>query len=148
MRQRLDAIDELPLSSPYATTARLTIPRLAADVRRYLKEGDRSMALRWVAQAVQDVRSLSDHRDLAVFFARPWSTGSRQWDALIAGVAEREARRAGIEAPEWTRSPLFRLRRMWFVTEVEGLHAYALAHTPPELAIRGVFLDETELESV
>ena len=128
-------------------TARLTMPRLAADIRTYLDEGDFTMALRWVAQAVTDVRSLTNKQDIGAFFSAPETTGSTQWDTLIAGVAEREARRAGVVLPSWCIStgPLV---PFWFVTRTPGLEAYALAHTPTELRIRGVFLDAAELESV
>jgi len=35
-----------------------------------------------------------------------------------------------------------------FLVPTPGLRAYALARTPPELRIRGVFLDAADLESV
>lgn len=119
--------------------SRLTLPRLAVDLRTLLADGDDVMAVRWVAQHVTDIRSLNGSAEVECALARPDGTGHSGWDALLAGVAEREARRAGVPAPPWCLDPRLVARPFLFLVPTPGLRAYALARTPPGAAhLRGL----------
>lgn len=126
----------------------LSVARLSRDVRRYLAENDAHFAFRWVCQAICDFRALADDADRERFLAGEPDTGDVRWDALIAGVAEREARRAGLSPPRWTAETRYILDQWWFLSPTDSLRAYSLLHTPAELAIRNVYVDERSLESV
>jgi hypothetical protein len=57
-----------------------------------------------------------------------------------------EALRTGHDVPPWCRG--HDLPYVWFAGSTPGLHAWALAHTPPSLGDRGVIIDGAALESV
>lgn len=84
----------------------------------------------------------------AVISSDPGSTGDHRWDALVAGLVERAAHRAGLRTPVWTAAPERFLETWWFVSPHRSLHASALVHAPAELANRGVFVHADSLESV
>lgn len=107
-----------------------------------------SPRLRLVAQAISDFRSLTQPHDQRFFLREPQSTGDTRWDALLAGVAAREARRAGMPIPLWTTDDSRFLDKPWFPTETLGLRAIAFEASPADYAIRNVYLDPAELESV
>ncbi len=131
-----------------AYRGRLTLARLAGDLRVDVSLREGSFGLRWVAQAITDCRRLTDPGAIEEFFAEPGPTGDVRWDALIAGVAEREARRLGRPVPRWACQEDRILRSWWWLSPVPSLRAYTFTHTPPELAARGVFVSEESLESV
>ncbi|HEX9890343.1 MAG TPA: helix-turn-helix domain-containing protein [Nitriliruptorales bacterium] len=110
-------------------------------------------ALRHVIQLLDDLRVLPPELVREVLRIDPGHTRSRRWDALLAAACERAAHEAGIEAPGWTASPSRFLDELWFPSEdilgwfPVGLACSTLASSPPEFAIRGVFIDPATLES-
>lgn len=137
--------------------AGVDIPARADAVTEALDagEGDVSLAFRHVIQLLDDLNRLRDDPDaLAVSLRRePPRTGDRRFDALIAAVCERVAHQAGLPVAGWTAAPSRFLERWWFpVADLlgrlpEGLACYALANSPPEFAVRGIFVDPDSLES-
>lgn len=85
-----------------------------------------------------------EQRDEAIT-DEPRPTGSPEWDALLAGVAEWLAGRHGLAVPAWTQRPARFLDRMWFASPTPGLRACALVETPAALRRRGVFKPERSL---
>jgi hypothetical protein len=136
--------------SDYETRPLETLPSLAEHIRHSLAAKGESLSarLRFVAQGISDFRSLTHPHDQRFFLREPASTGEPRWDALLAGVAAREARHAGLPIPRWTMTPTKFCDRAWFPTETPSLRAMAFAASPADLAIRNVYLDPAELESV
>ncbi len=132
-------------TNPYFTLRSLA-ETLAQELRR--EEVDLSSCLRLVAQAISDFRSLGHARDRRTFLRQPPTTGDVRWDALVAAVAAREARRGGMDIPVWSEQPEFFLDQAWFVTQSPGLRAIAFVESPADFALRNVYLDPAELESV
>ncbi|WP_369373211.1 hypothetical protein AB1046_05615 [Promicromonospora sp. Populi] len=128
----------------------MTLGSLAEVIRSELAElrPDQNFLLRMVAQAINDFRALRTPQDRDQFLYRPESTGDRRWDAMLAAVAEREARRSGHAIPEWVYDNAFVLSPWWFLSPTESLRAYSLQHSAPEFAIRNIFIDAASLESV
>jgi transcriptional regulator with XRE-family HTH domain len=132
---------------------RATLEATAKAVRDALVEGP-SDALREVLQFLDDVDKLDADAVAEAVRHEPAGVGDRQWDALLASIAEYASRRAGIPVPGWASALGRFLNRCWFVVEdVLGRPAPALAvdawrSAPPELANRGVFLDRQSLVSV
>lgn len=117
-----------------------------AGIGDALRRRDEPEALRHVATLHE---ALGHHSGPAADLTDdPGSTGDRRWDALVAGVVERAAHRAGVRTPAWTASPERFLDTWWFVSPYPALHASALVDAPAELANRGVFLHAGSLESV
>lgn len=79
---------------------------------------------------------------------RPMSTGSGKADALLAGVAEHLAAVRSVPSPSWVREPERFLDAFWFVSDVPGFRAVALAQTPMALKRRGIFWPARSLERV
>jgi hypothetical protein len=69
---------------------------------------------------------------------RPPPTGSREGDALLAGIAEHVAVTHGPPCPGWTGEPERFLDGFWFVSAVPGFRAISLAQSPIALKRRGI----------
>ncbi len=93
--------------------------------------------------AVRDFLDQADHLDDAQLEAliqnEPEPTGEARADALLAGVAEHLAATRDLACPGWVLEPGRFLDRFWFVSEVPGFRAIAIAQTPVALKRRGVF---------
>ena len=141
-----DAVElELEFAPPdlVSAAARTVGERLAAD--------DADGALRALIQLHDDLARPVATSDLR---REPGSCGKRTWDAAIAAVVERVARRRGLPIPGWTAAPSRSLDHPWFpLSEIlgrpipVGLACLALATSPSEFAARGIHLDPATLES-
>lgn len=125
----------------------LTVPAAAAAIRRGLRSGwpTRDL-LRVVRESRANAAWVTSTADVQLFMAAPSTTGDRRWDALLAGSTEELALRRSAPVPAWTRGHA--LRTLWFVSGRRAFDAYALAHSPPSLKVRGVLIDPADLESV
>lgn len=125
----------------------LTVPAASAALRAGLRAGwSTADLLRVVRQMRTDARWIDEDRQHAAFFGRPSTTGDPRWDAMLAGVVEDYALTHGLPVPAWTRGKA--LPTFWFVSGISTLRAYAFAHSPFSLQIRGVLVDPADLESV
>lgn len=144
---RLLAVVRAGGDSPVHRNRLLTVPAAAAALRRGLRAGWPTVdLLRVVREMVSNAKWLHSDADFDAFLSAPSTTGDPRWDAMLAGVAEILALHAGRPVPGWTAG--WELGRLWFVSSLPGMDAYALAHTPPPLRIRGVVVDEASLVSV
>lgn len=110
-------------------------------------ENDEVFALRILAKALTDTRNLSEPADLARFLRRPATTGDQRRDVLLAAAIARECRHRDIETPRWT--DVAGLEPWWFPALVDrSLIPLTIRRTPPELARKGIFLDEKALATV
>jgi transcriptional regulator with XRE-family HTH domain len=135
----------LEVAAPDLTTA------CADTARDAVARGDHDAALRAVIELFDGLlRSPDPAAELRV---EPAPTGSPEWDAAIAAACERAAHLRGVPVPGWTAAPSRRLDRAWFAVEAvigrssAGLQCLALATSPPEFAVRGVFIDAETLAS-
>ncbi len=80
--------------------------------------------------------------------ARPPLTGDARYDAYIGALAEHLAAAHGLERPAWSVEPDRFLDRFWFVSEVPGFRATAIAQAPAAFRRRGVFVPERSLHRV
>ena len=78
----------------------------------------------------------------------PRPTGEARADALLGAVAEYLAVRHGFPCPRWAQAPERFLDRFWFVSDVRGFRAVAIAQTPVSLKRRGIFWPERSLQRV
>ena len=144
---RLIAVIDAGSASVVHARRLLTVPATAAALRRGIKEGWPTADL---LRLVREMRSNAAHvvrdEDRAAFYAEPTTTGDQRWDALLAGAVEDLALHVGATPPEWTAGHA--LSTFWFVGSSPSLHAYAFAHTPISMQVRGVMLDPADLESV
>lgn len=125
----------------------LTVPAAAAAIRSGLRTGAGT------AELLRIVREMRTHAGLVTtveekdaFFSAPTTTGDQRWDAMLAGVVEDWALAHGMPAPEWSRGRA--LPTFWFVGSSSSLRAYAFAHSPMSLQVRGVLVDPADLDAV
>jgi hypothetical protein len=78
----------------------------------------------------------------------PVATGSAEGDALLAGVAEHVSATRNLPCPAWTQDTTRFLDRFWFVSDVPGFRAIALAQSPIALKRRGVLWSARSLQRV
>jgi hypothetical protein len=102
-----------------------------------------------VARDALDQLARCDDATLVSLVAdEPRSTGDERADALLAGVADYVLARRGLVPPRWTAAPNRFLDRFWFVSEVDGFRAIAIAQTPISFRRRGILWPERSLQRV
>jgi hypothetical protein len=79
---------------------------------------------------------------------RPEPTGDPRHDAYLGALAEHIAVLYGIERPAWSIEPGRFLETWWFVSDVPGFRAIAIAQTPAAFLRHGVFVPERSLHRV
>ncbi len=79
---------------------------------------------------------------------RPEPTGDPRHDAYLGALAEHLATVHGLSRPGWSVEPGRFLDRFWFVSEVPGFRAVAIAQAPAAFRRRGVFIPERSLHRV
>jgi len=126
----------------------VTYPRLAAAIRDNYAT-DPVFCTRLVRQTVQHLTLLTDEAEIAEFHAEPPSTGSAEWDALIAGVAVHTWSLGGhLKLLPWMLD-LKPLDNFW---EPGGgptrWRDWNLINTPPSLSERGVIFPSQWLQAV
>jgi transcriptional regulator with XRE-family HTH domain len=133
--------------SPVHVHQLLTAPATAAALRKGLREGWRtSELLRLIREMRSNAKFVTNAADREAFYAAPSTTGDQRWDAMLAGNVEDLALRDELSVPVWTRGGS--LPQFWFVGSMPSLRAYAFAHSPFSLQVRGVMVDPADLESV
>lgn len=149
--ERIAAFAALEPDSIYASYLASTIPSAAAQIRADLA-ADRSETdmLRVVIQASDDFARLTAATDRAFFLSEPSPTGSRRWDALLAGLAVHLCREAGMDrTPIWTTVADPHIDHVWWVdSAAPSLHARLMQEAIPAMRARGVMLSRRNLESV
>lgn len=125
-------------------------PRLGstlADVARRLAAGeDFRFALR---EFLDEFALRGDDRARGEAIAeRPAPTGDSRYDAYLGALAEHLAAVHGLSRPEWSVEPGRFLDCFWFVSEVPGFRAVAIAQAPAAFRRRGVFVPERSLHRV
>ncbi len=88
----------------------------------------------------------TDDQRLRALEEAPRPTGDQRHDAYLAALAEHLAAASGIARPPWTCDPERFLERFWFVSEVEGFRALAIAESPAAFRRRGVFVSRGSLD--
>ena len=148
---RISALAALAPDSVYAAYSASTIPSVAAAMRNDLSEQrSESDMLRLVIQASDDFERLTDHADRAFFLTEPSPTGTRKWDALIAGLAVHLCRVAALDrVPMWTTNPTSVADVMWwFDSDAPTARAQLMQQAIPSMRARGVIMSRRNLESV
>lgn len=79
---------------------------------------------------------------------RPALTGSAPADAYLGALAEHLAATHDLERPSWAVEPGRFLDRFWFLSDVPGFRAIAIAQSPAAFRRRGIFVAEGALQRV
>ena len=79
---------------------------------------------------------------------RPRLTADRRANAFLGALAEHVAAGEGVERPRWASEPDRFLERFWFVSDVPGFRALALAQSPAAFRRRAIFIARDALTRV
>jgi hypothetical protein len=89
-----------------------------------------------------------DQTRVAAIEERPELTGDPRQDAYLGALAEHLAAVHDLARPAWSVEPGRFLESFWFVSDVVGFRAIAIAQTPAAFRRRGVFVPERSLHRV
>lgn len=128
-------------------------PRDAAFTQTLALVADRVRAgedLRFAVREFLDEFSLLPRDDLRdrTIRARPEPTGDARADAYLGALAEHLAATRGMERPAWSVESQRFLQRFWFVSDVPGFRALAIAQSPAAFRRRGIFIARGALQRV
>lgn len=106
--------------------------------------------LRVAIREFLDEFELIPRRDLMdrAIQGRPELTGSAPADAYLGALAEHLAVTRGLERPAWAVEPERFLDRFWFLSDVPGFRALAIAQSPAAFRRRGIFIARGALQRV
>lgn len=150
---RIEAFTRLRDDSLFTSYQASTLASAAVQLRKDRREerSDTDM-LRVVIQASDDFARFAEDEDRWLFLAEPSPTGSRNWDALLAGLAVHLCRTAGMDrTPLWTSARRYVLDSVWWVGRANATplsRASSWQHAIPSLRARGVIMNRRVLESV
>lgn len=89
-----------------------------------------------------------DRGRAAAIEEKPELTGDPRHDAYLGALAEHLAAVHRLTRPSWVVEPDRFLDRFWFVSDVPGFRAMAIAQAPAAFRRRGVFVPERSLHRV
>ena len=124
----------------------MSAPSTAAAIANHLRAGEREWAWRMLLQGRDHLQLMLTKQDdelTASWEAAPGSTGSREFDALLAALAQHEFEAAGLGAPEWTR--IEPLAEPWIPMHPFLTRERAMAKTPAWLRELNIFVPGRDL---
>lgn len=150
---RISAFTALPDDTVFRQLWPATLSSTALKLREDLRDGiGEGTMVREIIQASDDFAKLTSAPERALFLAEPGPTGSRGFDALLAGLAVHLCRGAGLETtPAWTRSRGRFLDQVWWfgrAAESPEIRALTLRDCVPSMRSRGVMFSRRNLESI
>ena len=119
----------------------------AAGVARRVLEGeDFRLAIRELLDEFGLL--VNDGQRRRALVERPDPTGDPRQDAYLGALAEHLAALHELDRPLWTIEPARFLDRFWFVSDVAGFRALAIAQSPAAFRRRGIFIAAAALQRV
>lgn len=129
-----------------ASSGLMSAPATAAAVREELLAAERDWAWRMMLQGRDHLRLMLEKQDgdlISSWEAAPSSTGSTEFDTLLAALARHEFETAGLAAPEWTL--VEPLPAPWIPEHPFLSPERAVAKTPQWLRELNVYVPERDL---
>lgn len=124
----------------------MSAPATAAALREQLNLGDRAWVWRMLLQGRDHLQLMLEKQDdelLGSWEAAPSSTGSIEFDTLLAALAKHEFEMAGRDASDWARSSP--LAERWIPEHPFLSQERAIAKTPEWLAALNIYVPERDL---
>ena len=123
----------------------MTSPRAASAIADALRQTDEMWAFKMALQGRDHLRQLlHESPDLrGAWEAAPPSTGSEEWNTLLAALAAHEFQEAGHDAPRWTHRPA--LPRPWTLDSPRLTETQIHEQTPDWLAEWRIFATARDL---
>lgn len=124
----------------------MAAPATASALRRHLRAGDPSWAWRMLLQGRDHLRLMLSGQDddlLGSWEAAPASTGSAEFDALLAALSRHEFEASGRSAPRWTT--IEPLDRPWIPDHPFLTPERVMTQTPAWLRALNIFVPDRDL---
>lgn len=118
-----------------------------ADSSRSVDEREEA-AFRAVVDLLNDLRAASDHDLYSLVADRPPLSGTRRWDAFVAGVVEQACEDRGRRAPSWIEEPERFIDPPWYLSTDLYFRDLEEQTAPPALRRHGVLVAVVELATV
>lgn len=130
---------------PHATPMSLAdiAPRIAADPPQ--ARGGRWLWVREFLRGFADDAVGAKSR-AALIADPPLTTGSLEWDAVLAAVAEHLAFHHNLRCPQWTLNPGRFAERAWFLSDLPTQRAWAVETSPASFRRRNLFVLRADLQ--
>lgn len=123
-----------------------TVSEIAGAISGALVDDDIDWAVRFLCDGLSRVTALYAAYGLDEALAAPGTTGSVEWDTLIAVGLQHHLAKRGLASPAWTRvTPLASEWTPLYVNEAKA--ARDRRETPPELARVRIYWSARNFES-
>ncbi len=129
-------------------TRRADASRVATQIGSALTAGDTAAAVRLFIQLNDDLAAEHGSTRFALTIGEPPTTGSKRWDAALAGLAAHRLAEEHLPEPLWVTDPGRRLGKSWTFGSGRYDVAVPRENVPPAFLERGVVIDRETLESV
>lgn len=125
-----------------------TAATIALQIAEDVRAGKQAYALRAFIQLNDNLCSVEGSTRLALCLTQPAPTGSKRWDAALAGLVAYRLRQQGISAPAWATEPARFLGKVWNISEGSFPIVVDINDVPKEFLERRALVAARDLESV
>ncbi len=101
-----------------------------------------------VREFLDELALMSSDQAQRAIRQKPIPTGDIRFDAYLGALAEHVAAINCFQRPDWSYEPDRFLNQFWFVSEIKGFRALALAESPAAFRRRGIFISAGSLSRV
>jgi hypothetical protein len=101
-----------------------------------------------VREFLDELALMSPDQAQSAVREKPIPTGNIRYDAYLGALAEHVAEINRLHRPEWSYESDRFLNQFWFVSEIKGFRALALAESPAAFRRRGIFISAGSLSRV
>jgi hypothetical protein len=128
----------------------ISVPDTAAAMAEWFAEDNEESAIRWMTETVSRLIQSPHGRVIpAEIIAEPVSTGSLEYDTLLATAVAYALDIIGAESPEWTNKPRLDAEWLW---DGDGLSStewrdYIRKQTPPMFLGRNILCRDRDFRT-
>lgn len=129
-------------------TNKPTVASFALTVGRAIQEKKLSRAFRLIIQLSDNLSTVEPEICVALSAAPAPTTGSKEYDALLAGTVEHYLSLRKLPIPQWVNEDSRKLKKRWIVDPYETNESVIARVTPRSLLRHNVLIDQREFHSI
>jgi transcriptional regulator with XRE-family HTH domain len=129
-------------------TNKPTVAEFALTIGKAIREKKTSRAFRLIIQLNDNLKAVEPEISVALSAAPAPTTGSAQYDALLASVVEHSLSQRKLPIPKWVHEDSRRLDERWIVDSNEANEKAIAKVTPRAFLKHNVLIDQRELQSL
>jgi hypothetical protein len=120
----------------------------AAHIAAAAAHGDKQRAVREFIQLADNLAGEHHEVRFALAICEPAPTGTKHWDAAIAGLVAHRLQEENLPVPQWARDPSRRLKKSWTFGEGDYTTPVPRELVPQAFLDVNVLIDPDTLVSV